>query len=92
MPASPRHSRAAGKRSAVPIPNAHWVVLFNLATAQTEISRVYAIYAHGDIDIEIYIYTGRRNRTLHLYEVTATNLLVFGFSMKGQTLVSVKKI
>jgi len=28
----------------------------------------------------LIISLGRRNRTLHLYEVTATNLLVFGFS------------
>ena len=28
----------------------------------------------------LYNLLGRRNRTLHLYEVTAMNLLVFGFS------------
>ena len=30
--------------------------------------------------IVLILSLGRRNRTLHLYEVTATNLLVFGFS------------
>ena len=54
----------------------------------------YIFYLYfKEILLHYILFSGRRNRTLHLYEVTATNLLVLGVSRaNAETCVRLRSV